>query len=592
MAGGRCASSKTPTTTRSRATSSSIRSLALPAKPDFGAGSMTKRIAHTSYGWYAKQFSELRGEETTAPLARQSASTGTAPMKNSKLSLPGRLDRQGAGGFGHGNWSGECSALPGSGDWRSPSRARSVRGDRIWRRQGDRKTYQMTKEQIVVGRGGRDYWTGFEARYPAGRFARTFSLAARPRERQVFPERPQPAGNHHQRREGPSSIEYVEGEKRTTAMWRCRCRRPRASAWRKYCTWNFEARPMVKAKLNCAGDSNPGRVRRNNEDAWHIDMERGIFLVVDGIGGQAAGEKAAEIALGRVRRTVGTADRHHRTTHPRSHRHGQQRDFPRGPGQPGVGGDGMRPHRGGAGEWLGGGGDTWAIRGLYQIRRGEIRKITHDHSPVGEREDSQELTEAEAMRHPRRNEVFRDVGSEEHQPDDPDFIEIRRIPFDSDSALLLCSDGLSDQVESADIRQVVERNAGKPQAAVRELIEAANRAGGKDNVTVLLVEGEQFTALSVGQALPPANPPVLPGMLSRFLTSAVFSAFFAVCWSLWPRPGFPDPQGAPAGDSANASRVLGRRERRALWHHLCGARPRRGPRDAGRGADRRVSRSS
>ena len=89
---------------------------------------------------------------------------------------------------------------------------------------------------------------------------------------------------------------------------------------------------------------------------------------------------------------------------------------------------------------------------LYQIRRGEIRKITHDHSPVGEREDNRELTEAEAMRHPRRNEVFRDVGSEEHAPDDADFIEIQRIPFEPDCALLLCSDGLSDQVPSAEIR--------------------------------------------------------------------------------------------------------------------------------------------
>src|SRR5256885_9704517 len=58
---------------------------------------------------------------------------------------------------------------------------------------------------------------------------------------------------------------------------------------------------MVKAKVNCAGDSNPGRVRRNNEDAFHMDPERGIFLVVDGIGGQAAGEKAAAIAVERVR---------------------------------------------------------------------------------------------------------------------------------------------------------------------------------------------------------------------------------------------------------------------------------------------------
>jgi serine/threonine protein phosphatase PrpC len=141
---------------------------------------------------------------------------------------------------------------------------------------------------------------------------------------------------------------------------------------------------------------------------------------------------------------------------------------------------------------------------LYQVRRGEIRKVTHDHSPVGEREDSRELSEADAMRHPRRNEVFRDVGSEEHTPDDADFIEIAGVPFDAESALLLCSDGLSDQVPSAEIRASVERHAGNPQAAVNELIAAANRAGGKDNVTVLVVEGEQFTQ----PAVPP--PPTQP----------------------------------------------------------------------------------
>jgi hypothetical protein len=131
---------------------------------------------------------------------------------------------------------------------------------------------------------------------------------------------------------------------------------------------------------------------------------------------------------------------------------------------------------------------------LYQIRNGEIRKITHDHSPVGEREDARELTEAEAMRHPRRNEVFRDVGSEEHAPDDANFIEIRHIDLEPDSALVLCSDGLSDLVASDTIRGIVERRSGDPEAAARELIDAANRAGGKDNVTVVVVQGEQFRA--------------------------------------------------------------------------------------------------
>jgi serine/threonine protein phosphatase PrpC len=247
-----------------------------------------------------------------------------------------------------------------------------------------------------------------------------------------------------------------------------------------------------------------GRVRKNNEDAWFIDAERGFYLVVDGIGGQAAGEKAAEIAVERIRarleRQTGTCEQRIREAIAMANNEILRQA-------------GSRP------EWqgmacvltlavlengsavIGHVGDSR----LYQVRAGAIRKITHDHSPVGEREDNRELTEAEAMRHPRRNEVYRDVGSEEHTPDDPDFIEIMRIPFDGDSALVLCSDGLSDLVTSDAIRQTVERNAGNPDGAVRELIDAANAAGGKDNVTVLVVEGDQFTPPSATESAPPAR---------------------------------------------------------------------------------------
>ncbi len=222
---------------------------------------------------------------------------------------------------------------------------------------------------------------------------------------------------------------------------------------------------MVKTKVRCAGSSDPGRVRRNNEDAFHVDQERGIFLVVDGIGGQAAGEKAAAIAVERIRarleRQTGTTEQRIREAITMANN-----EILRAAG--------TNP------EWEGMAcvltlvvlENGSAVAGhvgdsrLYQMRRGEIRKITHDHSPVGEREDSRELSEADAMRHPRRNEVFRDVGSQEHAPDDADFIELRRFAFEPDSALLLCSDGLSDQVPSAEIRSAVERNAGNPEAAV------------------------------------------------------------------------------------------------------------------------------
>ena len=249
---------------------------------------------------------------------------------------------------------------------------------------------------------------------------------------------------------------------------------------------------MVKTGLRYAGSSDPGRVRRNNEDKLYLDAERGIFLVVDGIGGQAAGEKAAEIAVERLRarleRQTGTAEQRVREAIAMANN------------------EILRAAQSNP-EWAGMAcvltvavlEDGSAVVGhvgdsrLYKIRAGAISKITHDHSPVGEREDSGELTEAEAMRHPRRNEVFRDVGSEQHAPDDADFIEVQRFPFEPDSALLLCSDGLSDQVTANDIRRTVERHARDPDRAARELIDAANRAGGKDNVTVLVIEGEQFT---------------------------------------------------------------------------------------------------
>jgi hypothetical protein len=135
---------------------------------------------------------------------------------------------------------------------------------------------------------------------------------------------------------------------------------------------------------------------------------------------------------------------------------------------------------------------------LYKLGDGRIEKITRDHSPVGEQEDAQEISELEAMRHPRRNEVYRDVGSEPHEPGDPDFVELHQIPFGPDEALLLCSDGLTDLVDSGSILRTVAAWAGDPPAVVRALIDAANDRGGKDNVTAVYVEGRRFAALRPG----------------------------------------------------------------------------------------------
>src|SRR5262249_54951763 len=120
----------------------------------------------------------------------------------------------------------------------------------------------------------------------------------------------------------------------------------------------------------------------------------------------------------------------------------------------------------------------------------------------------------------------RDVGSEEHAPDDSDFIELLHIAFEPDSALLLCSDGLSDQVTSADILRIVTRNAGHPDSAVHELIDAANREGGKDNVTALIVEGEDFAAA------PETPDPVPPPARGSFASKLALFVLGFVCAAL------------------------------------------------------------
>ena len=249
--------------------------------------------------------------------------------------------------------------------------------------------------------------------------------------------------------------------------------------------------------VRAAGNTDPGLLRDVNEDRFHLDLARGLFMVVDGVGGQAAGGKAADTAVSllraRLERETGPVPERLREAVAAANNEINRLAS-------------LRP------EWSGmacvltvavveEGRATIAHVGdtrLYKLRGDRLEKVTRDHSPVGEREDAGEISELEAMNHPRRNEVYRDVGSEPHQPRDPEFVDVQTIPFESDAALLLCSDGLTDVVDSSSILRVVTQWAGHPQQVVEGLIEAANAAGGKDNVTVVYVEGELFAATGAG----------------------------------------------------------------------------------------------
>jgi serine/threonine protein phosphatase PrpC len=261
--------------------------------------------------------------------------------------------------------------------------------------------------------------------------------------------------------------------------------------------------------------SDPGRARENNEDRVLCDPERGIFAVIDGVGGESGGEVAAQTAM-----EILQARLSRRTTDPsRLIREAialaNKQIWEKAQANPALAGmacvltvavvdDGQVT--------IGHVGDSR----LYLLKPGQIKKVTKDHSPVGAREDVGEISEAEAMAHPRRNEIFRDVGSAPHEPDEEGFIDVTRIAFEPASALLICSDGLSDLVTSQTILSTVEANAGTPRRAAQALVDAANQAGGKDNVSVVLVEGERFAAAARKSRPEPATQatvsrPAAPG---------------------------------------------------------------------------------
>jgi len=244
--------------------------------------------------------------------------------------------------------------------------------------------------------------------------------------------------------------------------------------------------------------SDPGLQRSTNEDRVYVDEAGGIFLVVDGVGGQAAGEKAAEIAVQVISRELARPAIRPEDCVRRSIVAANNRIYQLSESNP---------------EWRGMAcvltlavthddrvtvGHVGDSR-LYLAWDGNLRKVTSDHSPVGEREDMGELTEQQAMRHPSRNQVFREVGTKPRDADEAeDFVEVHTLPFRHNAALLLCSDGLSDALMSSEISAIVETYDGDPENVARELVNAANRAGGKDNISVVFVAGPEFLGAECG----------------------------------------------------------------------------------------------
>lgn len=117
----------------------------------------------------------------------------------------------------------------------------------------------------------------------------------------------------------------------------------------------------------------------------------------------------------------------------------------------------------------------------YILKDGEVRTITRDHSLVKRLEELGQLRPEEAEVHPQRNVLYRAIGQGANLE-----VDVFSLPIPRGSFLLLCSDGLWGVVPDQEIRRIVT-SAASPQVACEHLIDAANAAGGPDNISAVLI---------------------------------------------------------------------------------------------------------
>ena len=224
-----------------------------------------------------------------------------------------------------------------------------------------------------------------------------------------------------------------------------------------------------------------GRQRSHNEDSVLADGS--VFVVADGMGGHAAGEVASEIAtstlaeLARLPRrrsedVVEALQRANRRILESVASHPEQ--------------TGMGTTVAGLTVVSAGGSDHWAVFNIgdsrvYRCIDDRLNLVTVDHSEVRELVDGGFISEEEAARHPLRNVVTRSLGTETAPSPD-----LWVFPPHPGERFVICSDGLSNELGAEDIRRLA-LGSEDPQQAAEALVAAAVEAGGRDNVSVIVV---------------------------------------------------------------------------------------------------------
>lgn len=257
--------------------------------------------------------------------------------------------------------------------------------------------------------------------------------------------------------------------------------------------------------FTCAARTDVGIVRSGNEDNYLMLADRGLFIVADGMGGHAAGEVASEMAVRTIAREVGSLQGlddgavGERLAH--AIRTANDAIYQRTVAEPEKRGMGttvtvlaLLPNR----YLVGQVGDSRA----YLLRGDRIEQLTRDHSYVQEQVDAGLLTPEQARVHPYANVITRCVGAgSEVAPD------LFSGTLESSDVILLASDGLTGMLEDEQLVRILQ-SEGDPQVWVDRMIHEANRRGGLDNITAIVVRIEHADTPSGEYPVVPSNQDV------------------------------------------------------------------------------------
>jgi len=249
--------------------------------------------------------------------------------------------------------------------------------------------------------------------------------------------------------------------------------------------------------FTCAGRTDVGIVRSGNEDNYLVVPEHAIFVVADGMGGHAAGEVASEMAVRIIADELGDLRDVAADVAAERMRHAIREAnaviFQRTLSEHDKRGMGTTTTVMALldGRYLiGQVGDSRA----YLLRDGELMQLTKDHSYVQEQVDAGFLSPAEARTHPYSNVITRCVGANVDVAPDTYVGTVQRGDM-----FLLASDGLTGMIDDPELHQIL-LGEGEPDALAAALIDEANRRGGLDNITVILVRVDDVQGGGAGGA--------------------------------------------------------------------------------------------